>query len=147
MIIAIRPATSADRSICVALLNQLSEATDGAVLPGFDSAFDELLKQNRGLILIAEEGQQILGMASISFNLALRYGGDYCQLEELIVSPEARGKQIGAQLMNRAGEIATERGCGEFGLYLLESTEHNRPFYEKFGFTAIGTEMRQALGS
>jgi predicted GNAT family N-acyltransferase len=31
------------------------------------------------------------------------------------------------------------------GLYLLETTEHNRPFYAKYGFKVIGTEMRQDL--
>ena len=33
----------------------------------------------------------------------------------------------------------------EIGLYLVEATEHNRPFYEKYGFVAVGTEMRQRL--
>ena len=38
-----------------------------------------------------------------------------------------------------------ERGCAEMGLYLVASTEHNQAFYEKFGFTRVGSEMRQSL--
>ena len=87
----------------------------------------------------------ILGMATISFNVALRYGGEYCQLEELIVTPNARGKNVGGILMEATLEHARKRGCKEFGLYLLESTSHNQPFYEKFGFSGVGLEMRQQL--
>ena len=38
-----------------------------------------------------------------------------------------------------------EEAAKEFGLYLLESTRHNQPFYEKYGFVKIGEEMRQSL--
>ena len=45
--------------------------------------------------------------------------------------------------MAEAIETAKARGCKEMGLYLLESTEGNRPFYEKYGFRYVGSEMRQ----
>ena len=107
--------------------------------------FDMLVGQSRGLILVAEQTGEILGMASVSFNLAMRYGGEYCQLEELIVDPEARGKNVGGLLVEATVAGARTRGCTEIGLYLLDTTEHNRPFYEKFGFRVIGSEMRQQL--
>ena len=85
-------------------------------------------------------------MVTVSYNVALRYGGEYCQLEELIVAPEARGKKVGGLSCCRRRSIALERAdAREMGLYLLESTEHNRPFYAKYGFEPIGTEMRQRL--
>ena len=50
----------------------------------------------RGVVwLLLRKVEKILGMASISFNLALRYNGEYCQLEELIVDQNARGKNVG----------------------------------------------------
>ena len=87
----------------------------------------------------------VLGMASISFNLALRYNGEYCQLEELVVDSEARGKNIGGLLIEETINLAKARGCKEYGLYILESTKHNRGFYEKYGFIKVGEEMRQPL--
>ena len=84
-------------------------------------------------------------MASISYNLALRYNGEYCQLEELVVDSEARGKNVGGLLIEKTINLAKKRGCKEFGLYLLESTKHNQGFYEKYGFQVIGSEMRQSL--
>ena len=95
--------------------------------------------------MVAEEDGKILGMASISFNLALRYNGEYCQLEELVVDQDARGKNVGGLLIEETLRLAKNRGCKEFGLYLLESTKHNQPFYEKYGFEKIGEEMRQSL--
>jgi len=50
-----------------------------------------------------------------------------------------------AALVGGAVDAARARGCAEMGLYLLERTEGNRPFYAKYGFAAVGTEMRQAL--
>jgi GNAT superfamily N-acetyltransferase len=75
----------------------------------------------------------------------MRYGGEYCQLEELIVTPAARGKKLGGLLVQKVVDNAKARGSAEIGLYLVEATEHNRPFYEKYGFVAVGTEMRQKL--
>ena len=149
MSITIRKARAEDESTCVALLGQLGEATGSDHEINFGSALEALLDESRGCILVAEEQEgsntTLLGMASISFNVALRYGGEYCQLEELIVSPEARGKNLGALLVEATVKEARNRGCADYGLYLISTTEKNRGFYEKFGFEAVGTEMRQTL--
>lgn len=145
MSVTIRKANAEDQSACATLLAQLNEATGADQAIDLGTAFDSMIDDTRGMILLAIEDDHILGMASCSFNLALRYGGEYCQLEELIVTPEARGKNVGALLMQACVSQATQRGCADFGLYLVPTTEHNRGFYERFGFTALGTEMRQTL--
>lgn len=145
MTINIRTASEQDRDQCMALLQSLMDFTGGSADADAALTFDSLLTGERGEILVAEEDTQILGMASVSYNLAMRYGGEYCQLEELIVDPNGRGKNIGGQLMEKVVENARDRGCVEFGLYLVESTEQNQPFYEKYGFVNVGTEMRQVL--
>ena len=83
----------------------------------------------------------------MSYNMTIRYGGEYCELEELIVDDSARGLNLGRILAQRTIDDARRRGCSEIGLYLVPSTEGNRRFYEKLGFEAIGTEMRQILKS
>ena len=112
---------------------------------GWEEAFSELLNGQRGAILVAEEDGVILGTVTISYNLAIRYSGEYCQLEELIVDGTARGKNAGGLLVQAAIDSAKARGCAEMGLYLIETTEGNRPFYEKYGFEYVGSEMRQRL--
>lgn len=145
MSIQIRSANRTDRARCLELLGLLAEATEGAIDSKAAAAFDALLDLSRGEILVADEDGSLIGLASVSYNLAMRYGGEYCQLEELIVDPSARGKQIGALLVSETVERARRRGCSEYGLYLVEATEKNQPFYEKFGFERVGSEMRQRL--
>ncbi|MFT5391976.1 MAG: ribosomal-protein-alanine N-acetyltransferase [Gammaproteobacteria bacterium] len=142
MPLQIRPATSEDQSQCLSFIaalrgHPLSDASA--------SVFAQLLQQERGCMLVAAHGDQLFGVATVSFNLGIRFGGEYAQLEELYVSPQARGQNAGALLVHAIIDAAKHRGCAEIGLYLVESTTHNRPFYEKLGFRTVGDEMRQSL--
>ena len=145
MIINIRLAKPEDEQQCSELLDVLAEATSDPNNIFNSNTFNKVISNERGSLVIAEEEGKILGMASISFNLALRYNGEYCQLEELVVHQEARGKNVGGLLIEETLRLARNRGCNEFGLYLLESTKHNQSFYEKYGFVVIGEEIRQSL--
>ena len=144
--VQIRLATSEDYSECVRLLAVLGESTGGDQSAFINrEVFSKMLDGERGAILIAEEDGKALGMSSISFNIALRYKESYCQLEELVVDPAARGKNVGGLLVEAAVQKARQKGCNDFGLYLMKTTEHNQPFYEKYGFIKVGSEMRQTL--
>ena len=145
MSVNIRLAIPEDEEQCSKLLDVLAETTSDPNNIFDSNTFNEVISNERGSLVIAEEEGKILGMASISFNLALRYNGEYCQLEELVVNQEARGKNVGGLLIEETLRLAKNRGCEEFGLYLLESTKHNQSFYEKYGFRKIGEEMRQSL--
>ena len=143
--LSIRAGTQEDQVEVQRLLTELGEATGNTAKPFSEHTFNELIAGSRGRLIVAEEDGRLLGLAAVSYNLALRYDGEYCQLEELVVSPAARGKNLGARLVEQTLEDAAERGCAEYGLYLISSTEHNRPFYEKFGLEGVGTEMRKRL--
>ena len=145
MSVNVRLGKSEDQIRCSELLDVLTEATSEQNEIFDSDTFSKLISKDRGCLVIAEENGIILGMASISFNLALRYNGEYCQLEELVVDQDARGKNVGGLLIEETLRLAKKRGCKEFGLYLLESTKHNQPFYEKYGFVKIGEEMRRSF--
>lgn len=142
MNIQIRLARADDERRCLQLLSLLRGEEPR---PEWTPIFRALLTRERGQILVAEEDGVLLGSASVTFNLAMRYGGEYCQLEELIVAPEARGKKLGGLLLEGTIAEARARGCAEYGLYLVEWTTHNRPFYEKYGLRTVGDEMRMML--
>ena len=145
MSVTVRLAKLEDHNRCSELLEVLAKATSD-LHEIFDSkTFKNLISNERGSLVVAEENGTVLGMASISFNLALRYNGEYCQLEELVVDKEARGKNVGGLLIEETIKLAKKRGCKEYGLYILESTKHNQGFYEKYGFVKVGEEMRQPL--
>ena len=130
---------------CIELLLALKKAPADTSVHDERAIFKRLLSQERGEVFVAVDGNMILGMATVSYNLAMRYKGEYCQLEELIVDPTARGKNAGGLLVQHTVDNARQRGCAEYGLYLVERTEHNRPFYERYGMVVVGTEMRQRL--
>ena len=142
MAIEIRLARTEDEARCIELLSLLQERLPR---PEWAAVFQELLTRERGQVLVADEDGVLLGSAAVTFNLAMRYGGEYCQLEELIVSPEARGRNLGGLLLEATIAEARARGCAEYGLYLVEHTTHNRPFYEKYGLRTVGDEMRMSL--
>ncbi len=136
-----RPAQAADARRVLVLLGQLLQRN---VLsePAYGRAFERMLETERGVVILAEEEGQVLGIISVSFNLALRYAGNYAQIEELVVDETARGKQVGAILARAAVQEAIRQGCSEIGLYARDET---RGFYEKLGFTPAGTELRRRL--
>ena len=144
MTLEIRPARGADRAEC---LRMIAALTGRDAAPSGPATFDALIARTRGEILVADDGAAgLAGLATVTYNLALRYGGENCQLEELFVDPQARGRNVGGLLIEAVLARATARGCAECGLYLLPHAENNRPFYEKYGFEAVGAEMRQKLG-
>ena len=144
MTISVRPAEAADVDRCIELLFIARNAPAGPSA-GERAVFERLLDHERGQVFVAVDGDRVVGMATVSYNLAMRYCGEYCQLEELIVEPAARGRNAGGLLVRYTVEHARQRGCAEYGLYLVERTEHNRPFYARYGMVAVGTEMRQKL--
>jgi predicted N-acetyltransferase YhbS len=146
-LISIRRATAKDESNVRALLRLLltdilinGETVDKAEAAG--STYRDLLTAERGTIIIAEDETGFLGCITFSYNLAIRYGGEYAQIEELIVNDSARGKKVGAALVQGSIDAARSRGCKEIGLYAME---HNVPFYEKQGFSYIAPELRQRI--
>ena len=145
MSVIVRLAKLEDQQRCSELLNVLAKATSDSHEIFDLKTFEHLISNERGSLVVAVESGKVLGMASISFNLALRYNGEYCQLEELVVDQDARGKNVGGLLIEETIRLAKIRGCKEFGLYILESTKHNQTFYEKYGFIKVGEEMRQPL--
>ena len=67
-------------------------------------------------------------------------GNDYGSLGMVIVSPEAQGKGIGRELMQRVMDELGDRNV------MLFATPAGQPLYEKLGFKAIG-EVHQHQGT
>ncbi len=143
MSVIIRHAAAEDRAVCIDFIGTLN---GGPVLDSWSGTFDALVERERGAIYVAEDDELgVLGVASVSFNLAIRFGGEYCQLEELYVDPKARGKNCGGLLVQAVIDGARERGCANVGLYITHRHAGNRPFYEKYDFEDVGIEVRQKL--
>jgi predicted N-acetyltransferase YhbS len=142
----VRFGTPADESRVFTLLTALMEGELVGDSPIEQSSaaratYRDLLKSDRGSVIVFELDGEVLGVVTCSYVTAIRYGGNYARMEELIVDDKARGTGAGKILVNAAITEARRRGCGLITLY---AREHTRAFYEKAGFRYIGPELHRA---
>jgi GNAT superfamily N-acetyltransferase len=148
----IREATHADVPAIVAGINRLLEELGGK--PGDTDALErtahELVEDSdAGLLLVAENLNEVVGVLGVSWQIAIRIPGRYGLIQELWVHPAFRGMTIGGDLVVALFEIAREQGIRRLEVGLpserfpdLGATE---AFYVNNGFTTIGTRMRRLL--
>jgi len=142
----VRSATPADESKVFTLLSALMEGKLVGDSPIEQSSaaratYRDLLTSDRGSVIVFEVDGDVLGVVTCSYVTAIRYGGNYARMEELIVDDRARGTGAGKILVDAAIAEARRRGCGLMTLY---AREHTRAFYEKAGFRYIGPELHRS---
>ncbi len=64
--------------------------------------------------LICEHGDQAIGFAVYFFNFSTWLGTHGVYLEDLFVTPEARGLGAGKALLKAVGQVAWDQGCGRY---------------------------------
>lgn len=144
---SVRLGTLADETAVFALLPALVEAELVAGIPIEQSSearavYRDLVTGAHGTVIVLEVDGEVLGVITPSYVSAIRYGGEYARLEELIVDDRTRGIGAGMALLKAAIAEAHRRGCRLVTLYSRETT---RAFYEKAGFRYAGPELHLAL--
>src|SRR5882724_10308073 len=123
----IRFATLADEAKIFPLLTALMEGELVRDTPIEQSGaarnvFRDLLMSERGSVIVLEVDGDVLGVVTSSYVPAIRYGGIYARMEELVVDDKARGTGAGMMLVKAAIEEAKRRGCSLITLYSREHT-------------------------
>lgn len=126
-------ATADDLAAAALLLDRFNREYD-APTPG-----PERLKARLGLIV--EQGDAVLlggegpdGVAVLRFRPALWSEALESYLAELYVAPDRRGRGLGRALLEKAIELARERGADIMDLGTSEDDVVARALYEKLGF-------------
>ena len=83
--------------------------------------------------LICERNGQPIGYAVYFFNYSTWLGRNGLYLEDLYVTPEARGTGAGKALLRHLARMAVSRGCGRFEWSVLDWNEPAIRFYESLG--------------
>ena len=105
----------------------------------FSRRFMRLLVQfSRTATWIAEEAGQITGFAIIDWTEEDNEVTSYIQTVE--VSPEARGRGVGRELLNRVEDSARLAGAGSIWLHVEEGNAAAIRLYETQGFRWEGCE-------
>ena len=83
--------------------------------------------------LIAEANGAPVGLALFFHNFSTWTGWRGLYLEDLYVTPEARGTGVGKALLKRLAQIAVERGCQRFEWAELDWNTPAQEFYKAMG--------------
>lgn len=88
-----------------------------------------------GHILVARKGNEVVGMAGLLYTVSTALGGKVALLEDMVVSPAARGAGIGTQLLQKAVELARRNGCRRITLLTDNVNVSAQRFYQTHGFS------------
>jgi ribosomal protein S18 acetylase RimI-like enzyme len=130
----IRPATAADRSRLIPLIN--SAFSVETFLQGPRTDEDRLAAaMNKGTILVAEDPGSRL-VASIYTERRGQHG--YAGM--LAVDPDRQGSGLGRQMMKAAEDRFRAASCDAIEITVLSLRPELLPIYRRFGFVETGTE-------
>lgn len=88
-----------------------------------------------GAILLAREGAEILAMVNLLFTVSTAMGERVAMLEDMIVSPAARGSGIGSGLLTYAISFARFNGVKRITLLTDSDNVSAQRFYGRHGFS------------
>ena len=94
--------------------------------------------QNR-VYFVVEKGNDIIGGAGIA--PLDNYEGNVCELQKMYFMPEARGKGLGSEMMNKCLDFAKQAGFAQCYLETLPYMDDARKLYRKVGFKSIKEPM------
>ena len=136
MTLTIRPATPAD---VPTILRFVRELADFERAPDAVEATEEILadalfgdRPAAEAVLATRDGTP-QGFALFFHNFSTWTGKRGLYLEDLYVTPEARGAGVGTALLRHLARIAVARGCVRFEWAVLDWNEPAKAFYAKMG--------------
>jgi len=132
----IRPATPDDAELIVRFVRELAvyEKAEHEVLATPEHVKRTLFSDNPAVFgLICLHGDQPVGFAVYFFNYSTWQGRHGLYLEDLYVTPEARGLGAGTALLRRLAQIAVEKDCGRFEWSVLDWNLPSIEFYARLG--------------
>ena len=132
----IRPATPADVPLILHLVRELAEfeREPDKVVATEPLLQDALFGAHPAAeAVIAELDGKPVGMALFFHNFSTWTGWRGLYLEELYVTPEARGAGVGKALLQHLAALAVARGCTRFEWSVLDWNEKAIAFYRSMG--------------
>lgn len=125
------------------------EAPKGAPLPkSYGAAFDAIDRNPDVELMVAEDDGQVIGCLQLTVLTYLSFrGGRAGLIENVHVAASQRNRGVGRALMERALELAREKGCSRAQLTTHKARVDAHRFYERLGFRSTHHGMKRGLSS
>ncbi len=134
----LREAKVDDISELCELLNYLFEQEE-EFKPNTETQSEGLRKiitqSDVGVIIIATDSDKIIGMVNLLYTVSTALGGRVAILEDMVVSPKARGKSVGSKLMKYSLDLAKQNSCKRITLLTDYDNDGAHRFYQRHGFS------------
>jgi GNAT superfamily N-acetyltransferase len=136
----VRPAQPGDVPLILRFVRELAEfEREPDAVHATEPMLDEALFGGRPAAeaVIAEHDGQPAGFALFFHNFSTWTGRKGLYLEDLYVTPDARGAGVGTALLRHLAGLALDRGCGRFEWSVLDWNEPAIRFYRAMGATGM----------
>jgi GNAT superfamily N-acetyltransferase len=142
--VRVRRATDADVPALVALFEELDRMQKGwrvfTPRPGFydevGSKYRDSIGRPDHLVLVAEEGDEVVGMAYAEPRTPSRFSDERAlELSGIVVRADFRGRGVGRALVAEAARFASEVGIPWVELKTFSPNRGSMEFWESLGFT------------
>ncbi|WP_326560162.1 GNAT family N-acetyltransferase [Micromonospora sp. NBC_01796] len=120
----------------------VGEGTDAA----YWAAFEAIDADPRNVLVVADEGGEVVGTLQLTFIPSLTRGGaERAEIEGVRVRADRRGDGLGQLLIGWAVEQARDRGCGLVQLTTDKQRTAAHRFYARLGFRASHEGLKLSL--
>lgn len=117
--------------------------------PRFTEAeLTELLAHETCLVLVAEEGGEVVGFLEASIQSPERpdeAGCPWCGIHNLAVAPNRRGRGIGTNLVEATERWARGKGLTQLRLDVFEFNKAARALYDRLGYRTAVRQLVKTL--
>lgn len=140
MTVTIRPAQSGDAATVLRFVRELAEyEREPDAVVATEAMMDEALfgAAPKAEALIAEVDGEAVGFALFFHTFSTWTGRQGIWLEDLYVTPDARGSGAGKALVSAVAGICIDRGCPRFEWWVLDWNEPAIGFYRSIGAEAM----------
>ncbi|MCC7384717.1 MAG: GNAT family N-acetyltransferase [Deltaproteobacteria bacterium] len=97
--------------------------------------------QKRGRLLLAVDGQEVVGYALVVRRPSFEYGSEVAVIDEIFVRGKARGRGFGRRMIAFVEEYAASEGLSSITLEVSVQNVAAREFYRSVGFQRVDREI------
>jgi N-acetylglutamate synthase-like GNAT family acetyltransferase len=140
--LTIRDARPEDAQALATLVGQLGYPTSAEAVA---RRVTRLLKSEADRVVVAELGEEVVGLASLHTSLSVEYDEPAAKLSAIVVDERHRRRGIGEALVAAMEAEARQRGCCIIFLTTAERRGEAHAFYRRIGFEETGRRFVKPL--